>query len=231
MNYGSFSNFKQVLLQAFKPPFAPKDESLLSGPLGPAGMSLRHAELSIQKTEEFLSIENLDCAIDLLAHAQTVYCMALGGSLPVANLASICWAPYCNHIHLVDGGGEIAVYRLNKICEKDLFVIFSFPRYSIDSVRFTRFVKGRRAKVLSITDQPCSPLVPLSDVVLYTPSEHPKVPVSLVGSVALVEIITTVLADRFPKKFADFSTFSREFVPFHYFKYYGLGNKKEDDKK
>lgn len=219
INYTSFSNFKQALLQAFRPPFVSDSELPEPGFLGIAGLSFKHAALAVQKTEQFLSVENLECVINLLSQARTVYCMALGSSLPVANIASICLAPYCNHVRFVEGGGEVAVYRLNKISEEDLFIIFSFPRYSVDSVRFARFVRKRKARVLAITDQPGSPLVPLSDLALYTSSGHSKIPVSLVGAVALVEALTSALVERFPEKFADFSAFSQEFVPFHYFEY------------
>lgn len=228
IGHTNFSNFKQALLQAFRPPFAPNVIASEPGIHGAARVSFKNAMAAIKKTKQFLGEENLEQAITLLTEARTVYSMALGNSLPVANIASLCLIPYCKHIQLVEAGGELGLYRLHKISKKDLFLIFSFPRYSVDSVHFTRFVKSCQAKVLAVTDQPSSPLVPLSDCVLYSPSEHSNVAVSLASTVALVEALVAAMADRFPDKFAAFTKFSNQLLPFLHFEYSGY--KGPDDK-
>jgi len=61
--------------------------------------------------------------------------------------------------------------------------------------------------------------VSLSDLVFYTPSEHSKVPLSLVGAVALIEALSAACTERFSDKFAAFTEFLSEILLFFYFEY------------
>jgi len=226
LDYVSFSAFKQALLQAFKPPFMTGVDMSDTSPPGMAGFSFRYALSAVERTQQLISLEALEEAIALLSQAHTVYCVALGNTLPVANIASLCLAPYCNHIQFVEGGGEIAVHRLNQIGEDDLLFVFSFPNYSLDSMRLARFSKDRKAKLLTITDQPSSPLVPLSDLTLYTPAEHVKVPVSLVGAVTLIEMLASACAERFPDRCEAYTLIAHETLPLFHFEYSSFVDKK-----
>lgn len=221
LNYVNFVNFKQALLEAFKSPYAEDAErdGDSGAPTEATDASFEKAHAAITATKRFLGTQRLGDAIDLIVGARRVYCLALGYSTPLANYTSICLSPYCDNIQQVESGGEIGVYRLSHIGEGDLLIIFSFPRYSADIIRFARLASERKAKILAITDQPSSPLVVLSDLALYTPSEHLRVPVSLVGSVALVEALTMALATRFPEKFEAATGMTEDLLPFLYFDY------------
>lgn len=62
---------------------------------------------------------------------------------------------------------DVAEEMIN-LSEKSVVVAVSFPRYTIETEKFTRHAKGNGAKIIAITDDQLSPVGRLSDVTLIT---------------------------------------------------------------
>jgi DNA-binding MurR/RpiR family transcriptional regulator len=88
-----------------------------------------------------------------------------------------------------EGGTEEAARRLARCGRGDVLLAISLPRYSKDTVRLADFARGRGAHVIAITDVAGAPLAGVAHSVLLAPAEHPIMPSSGVGALAVIEAI------------------------------------------
>ena len=91
------------------------------------------------------------------------------------------------------GGTEVAAGHLANIGASDVLVVISFPRYALDVIRLAQYARDRKACVISITDAPASPLVEVSEHVLYATSSHAVLPSSATAAVAVIEALAVSL--------------------------------------
>lgn len=126
-----------------------------------------------------------------LARSQNVFVVGFGNSFHVAAMAAAGLSPFCVGAHYVtlDGGLEGSAYRLSGITRNDTLLAIALPAYTRDTIRLAEYAKSREACVLSITDCPASPLVQLSKMSLFIPSNHPVLPNSKIGLMAAIETL------------------------------------------
>lgn len=223
LGYPGYGAFRQALLQAFKP--AAHLENLRqaagkgAGDFETAQTSLANAAELVALTRAAFSRESVERAVELIASARSVYCLGLGLSTFLADLAALRFTPYCGHIHSITrhGGHENAMYSLQKVRSGDLLIALSFPRYSKETLRLTQFARTRGAKVLAFTDKPASPLVGLAEHSLLAGSLHPALYISLVGAVAAIEAVASALALRKPDVLQETAALTEQLLPYFYF--------------
>lgn len=161
----------------------------------PGMQSLDFAAANIQATAQNLSEPEIDAVVARLSRAETIYVIGFGLTAHLAGLLALQLQPFCKHVVEVAsfGGTENAAGRLMDLTPKDVLVVISFPRYSIDTIKLTGFAKDKGACIVSITDSPASPLAKLGDLVLLARSTHPVLPSSSTAAVALIETLVTSL--------------------------------------
>lgn len=223
LGYSGYAEFRQALFQMFKPSLAPVEKlrqelSRDSTSSEVVMESLSSAAQALEQTRQQTSATDIEQAITMLASARNVYCLGLGTSGYLADMAAFRFAPYCRNIHALasHGGAEMALYYLQRIEASDLLLTFSFPRYSADIVRMMRFAKERGARNLSLTDKPSSPLMSLADHTLFVQAEHSILSGSLVSTLAMIEGLAAAMAHRNPGSLGMAEELTRQLVPYFY---------------
>jgi DNA-binding MurR/RpiR family transcriptional regulator len=161
----------------------------------PALESLGYAEAAITATSRALASAQFDRIGRVLTKARTVYVLGFGLSSFLAGTLAMHLQPFCRHVveAAASGGTEVAASHLATIGAKDVLVVISLPRYTLDAVSLTRFARTGGATVVSITDSPASPLAELGHHVLYAPSAHPVLPSSSSAALAIIEALAVSL--------------------------------------
>jgi DNA-binding MurR/RpiR family transcriptional regulator len=160
---------------------------------GEASMEYAHSNLSIAHDAQSQKV--LDAVSTKISRARTIYVLGLGMSSSLASMLTLHLQPFCQHVveMAAAGGTEVAAGQLVHIARGDVLVVMSFPRYSCDAMRLAQFARSQRATVVTITDSPSAPMVPLSDHVLYASSAHGILPSSAVAAVAVIEALVVSL--------------------------------------
>jgi len=161
----------------------------------PALESLGYAEAAIAATSRALAGAQLDRIGTMLTKARTVYVLGFGLSSFLAGTLAMHLQPFCRHVveAAASGGTEVAASHLATIGARDVLVVISLPRYTLDAVSLTRFARAGGATVVSITDSPASPLAELGHHVLYAPGAHPVLPSSSSAALAIIEALAVSL--------------------------------------
>lgn len=92
-------------------------------------------------------------------------------------------------VHLVEPNSIRRADQLADVRRKDLFILFDIRRYQRDSVASARLAATRGATVVLITDQWMSDAAEVADIVFRARVDGPSRWDSLIGMVALVEIL------------------------------------------
>jgi DNA-binding MurR/RpiR family transcriptional regulator len=131
-----------------------------------------------------------------LLKARQVLLLGLGTSSYLAGYAAHALTPYLQRVWAVagEGGTEEAARRLSRCGRGDVLVAVSLPRYSKDTVRLASFARERGAHVIAVTDSAKAPLAETANLLLLAPSEHPVMPSSALGALAVIEAIAAEVA-------------------------------------
>ncbi len=161
----------------------------------PALESLEYAAANVNACSQALDLRELDKIVSVLTRARTVYVLGFGLSSQLASMLALHLQPFCQHVIEVagQGGTEIAAGHLANITSKDVLLVISFPRYSLDVIRLAGFAADREATVVSITDSPASALAKVATHVLYAQSTHPILPSSASAAIAVIEALVVTL--------------------------------------
>jgi DNA-binding MurR/RpiR family transcriptional regulator len=163
--------------------------------VSPALESLGYAEAALTATSRALAGAQIDRIGAVLTKARTVYVLGFGLSSFLAGALAMHLQPFCRHVVEVaaSGGTEVAASHLATVTARDVLVVVSLPRYTLDAASLTRFARDAGATIVSITDSPASPLAELGHHVLYAHSAHPVLPSSSSAALAVIEALVVAL--------------------------------------
>ncbi len=130
---------------------------------GPVGASLAHDLANLRNTVAHLSVVDIERAVELLISARSIY--VVGG------LASESLAQYTALALRRTRGRTVLLTsdvptELLEISSEDAVIAFSFPPYSVRTLRMASVAKEQGASVVAITDTPLAPIAKRSDVTL-----------------------------------------------------------------
>lgn len=160
--------------------------------------SLAAARDDIDRALAGLDAEVCTRIVEMLLAARRVFVIGLGVSSTLARLTQQLFEQSLPVIELLDGTGgtERIVRRLAQIGDGDLVLGISLQRYSQFTVEVLRRAREAGARIACITDFADSPLVPLAEAALLSPSDHPVLHGSLASVAATIEAVSTVLVRR-----------------------------------
>ncbi|WP_198117794.1 MurR/RpiR family transcriptional regulator [Massilia rhizosphaerae] len=163
--------------------------------VSPALESLGYAEAALTATSRALAGAQIDSIGAVLTKARTVYVLGFGLSSFLAGALAMHLQPFCRHVVEVaaSGGTEVAASHLATVTARDVLVVVSLPRYTLDAASLTRFARDAGATIVSITDSPASPLAELGHHVLYAHCAHPVLPSSSSAALAVIEALAVAL--------------------------------------
>jgi DNA-binding MurR/RpiR family transcriptional regulator len=201
--FGGFAELRTAVaeaMQALLDPVAKLRFQLeMEGSQARSGDMLVTIQEQVQRLDAPMIASQVTAIAEALVKARTIHVMGFGLSSHIAALLVLGLQPFCaNVVTVVDfGGTEVAAGRLMGTGPGDVLIAITFPRYAKDVVSLTRYARDRGAKVFALTDSAASPIVPLADITLIAPSEHPTLSSSMTAAVALIEtlVATVMLSD------------------------------------
>lgn len=196
-NYAAMRNEIASTLQSVLQPVDKLRNNIArkAGATAPALESLDYAAANIRAASQALDLRELDTVVSVLTRARAVYVMGFGLSSQLAGMLALHLQPFCQQVIEVAGAGgtEVAAGHLANITARDVLVVISFPRYSLDVIRLAGFARQREACVVSITDSPASALAGIATHALYAQSTHPVLPSSATAAIAIIEALVVSL--------------------------------------
>lgn len=203
LKLSGFSTLRSTLVGNLQDLVSPVDklrQEMAQRPDGGFGLheQLKAAEGNLSATVSGNAPAAFESFVDALCQARRIHVLGFGNSAYMAGLAAANLMPYCPDVIAIsmEGGNENAAYRLAAIRKEDVLLAISLPRYSLDTIQLARFASERGARVLSITDSPASPLVPLSEQVLFAPADHPVLISSNAALLAVIEALVAAVMTR-----------------------------------
>lgn len=163
------------------------------------------AEASIHAVEHLrreTPESKLTAAVDIMAHAQTVYVAAQRRSFPAAAYMSYLLSHLDRPVGLIDGIGGLFFEQLRSVRKNDALVVVSFHDYSEDVVEAADQAHKKGVPILAITDNRLSPLAPLATVCLEVEEAQVGHFRSLSATMCLILSLAVALGAR-PRKGMD----------------------------
>ena len=197
--FDGFTHLKTVLgeeLQSTVEPLRKLGSAPSKGRSAKAGAVRRESALfDAAALQRAVTGPHIQRAAGRVLKARQVWLLGLGASSYLAGFAAHVLMPFLPRVGTVsgEGGTEEAARRLTRCGRGDVLIAISLPRYSKDTVRLADFARERGAHVIAITDVPSAPIATRADSLLLAPSEHPVMPSSAVGVLAVIEAIAAAV--------------------------------------
>ena len=120
---------------------------------------------AINGTQNTLSPEAVDRAVELLHRARQVFCLGQGGSQLVANDICARFAGITNKFRTA-GDSHMQIMAASLIAEQDVVLFVSYSGATRDMLETLRTAKAAGAKIILLTHYEDSPGARLADIVL-----------------------------------------------------------------
>lgn len=144
----------------------------------------------IKSTIECNKTEDFDKTLDTIVGARKIYIAGAGTSSMLADMLSHNLTLVFDKVVHVDSSSESTVLeQLLRIGEGDVLIAITFPRYSKRIVKGVSFAKNHGAEIIGITDGMGSPIVRLSDRLLFAKSDMASFVDSLVAPLSLINAL------------------------------------------
>lgn len=170
--YDGFSGMQRIFrdrLMQHVPSYGERIRELRREGSAPESILGQFAEASIHAVEHLrreTPESKLTAAVDIMAHARTVYVAAQRRSFPAAAYMSYLLSHLDRPVGLIDGIGGLFFEQLRSVRKNDALVVVSFHDYSEDVVEAADQAHKKGIPILAITDNKLSPLAPLATVCL-----------------------------------------------------------------
>lgn len=221
--YEGYPQFRAALRSLFDHIFEPieKARAPQEGDQDIISRSFGNTIENLQRTWAMLDQNALNHAVDMMLASDNIFVAGMGVSALHASFLVDAIEPFLtqNHIKELSGfcGAERAFRRAAMFTEKDLLIAISLPRYSQSTIDLASLARRQGSKVLSLTDQPSSPLVPLSDETLLAASGHSVLYAANAPMVALIEALTVAITLRVDNLAELITRQTQTVLPYFYF--------------
>ncbi len=162
----------------------------------------------LQTTLEEIDNDSFNKAVDTIMGAKHVYISAMRTSKYIAEFFGFYLGMMMGNVHVVCETGASEVFEeLLRIGPGDVFIGFTFPRYSSRAIKAMRFAKARGAKIIGITHSKASPYYRVAEICLFAKSDMVSFLDSMVAPMSLVNALTVAIGIRCREALSD--TFKR----------------------
>ena len=122
---------------------------------------------SLLRLEQSVDAQDLVAFIDVLAAGEVVHVAAARGAFGIGAYAVYGLSSIGKRAHLIDNLGAMRVAQVGAVGPKDVLLVITFDDYTPETVEVAQIARERGLRVLAITDNALSPVVPLAERVLY----------------------------------------------------------------
>ncbi|HEX7638882.1 MAG TPA: MurR/RpiR family transcriptional regulator [Burkholderiaceae bacterium] len=161
-----------------------------------AGEFMNGAIAGLRELQRNVQAAALDEAVELLAHAPSVWVAGARRSFPVASYLTYALQHADRPVHLVTGVGGMHEGQLRGLREGDVMIAVSFAPYAEETGHAARMAVERGARLVAITDSRMSPLAADAAVALVVPESATFGFRSLTNTMALAQSLFIALAYR-----------------------------------
>ncbi|MDO4478359.1 MAG: MurR/RpiR family transcriptional regulator [Lachnospiraceae bacterium] len=159
--------------------------------------ALEHDKMLLTKTGEKLNPDVFVQAVDMISKARHVYILGVRSCAPLAEYLGY----YMHQIH-----ADVRVIRTNSASEifeqllhldkRDVVVGISFPRYSMRVLKALEFANSRSAGIITLTDNPHSPVCLYSSCNLLAYTKMTSIVDSMTAPIAVINALVVALCAK-----------------------------------
>ncbi len=150
----------------------------------------------LRELQRSLPGPTLDAAVELLAHAPSIWVAGARRSFPAASYLTYALQHADRPIHLVTGVGAMHEGQLRGLRDGDVMIAISYAPYAEETVLAARLALERGARLIAITDSRMSPLAADAAVTLQVSESSTFGFRSLTNTMALAQSLFIALAYR-----------------------------------
>ena len=151
----------------------------------------------IRTTFDKLDKQTFYNACDAILNAKRIYIMGARSSEPLAMILKYNLSLIFDNVTLVQPKSTAEVFeQMFSIDENDLFIAFSFPRYSSKMISAAKFAKQNQAKIIGFTDSARSPLAESATYLLTAQSDMASFMDSFVAPLSIINAIIVEITAR-----------------------------------
>lgn len=144
----------------------------------------------IRMTLNEINRDEFGAAVDSILGARRIYILGVRSSAALASFLGFYFNLIFENVRLVHTTSVSEMFeQVLRVGKGDVVIGISFPRYSKRTVKAMKFARDRGADVITITDSPLSPLVPISSYCLYAKSDMVSFVDSLVAPLSLINAL------------------------------------------
>jgi len=164
-------------------------------------MVLRSDMEKLRQTEDTLSRDEFQAAVNAILKAKRVYILGVRSVAPLANFLGYYLNYMFNNVHVISGvsAGEM-FEKIVGVNSEDVVIAFSFPRYSSSTTKGAQYCRSAGATVIGFTDSKLSPLGQCCDHVLLAKSDMVSLVDSLVAPLSIVNALIVAIAAKREKE-------------------------------
>ncbi|MBE7045315.1 MAG: MurR/RpiR family transcriptional regulator [Ruminococcaceae bacterium] len=160
-----------------------KEEDVLSS-------VLKSDAAKIYRTLEQIDRSQFDGAVKSLISAKHIYITGVRSAAALASFTGFYFNLLFDNVRLINTTGADDIFeQLLRVGEGDAVLGMSFPRYSKNTIKALEYARKQGAKIIGITDNLQSPIVPLSDYCLTASSDTDSFVDSLVAPLSVINAL------------------------------------------
>jgi DNA-binding MurR/RpiR family transcriptional regulator len=183
IGFAGFADLQQVFRERLLGPRAPYAARLASVRANPAPDTIPDADLddparvfdhftaaatgSLLRIGDALDRATLSAAVATLAAAPAIHIAAARGAFGLATYAFYGLATTGLRAHLIDNLGAMRAEQVAAMGPQDALLVLTFDDYTPETVEIARLAHGRGNRVVAITDNELSPVVPFATQTLF----------------------------------------------------------------
>jgi DNA-binding MurR/RpiR family transcriptional regulator len=133
-------------------------------PLGVMSQLIEAIIGSLQRLRQDVRQSDLDRAVNILAEADIIGLVAQRRSFPIAAYLAYALSHLERRTLLIDGVGGLATEQTRIVAEGGALIAVSFSPYAPETLAAVAQARSQGARIVAITDNALSPLVPVADV-------------------------------------------------------------------
>lgn len=174
MGFDGFSDMQRVFQMRLVdryPSYAERIRELSTvdgpGPEGPSAVLDHFVAAGVHALEhlgEEVGSEALERAVRILAGADDLYIIGTRRAYSVATYLEYSLSHLGRRTRLIDGHGGMTMLQARDMTERDALIAISFKPYAPETMEVCRYAADHGAPIVTLTDGPLSPLVPLATI-------------------------------------------------------------------
>lgn len=176
LGFAGFADLQLVFRERLLGPRLPYAERLaapgpgdtdLDQPGAVFGSFVQAAVQSLLRIEEALDRTQLAAFVDVLAQSEVIHVAAARGAFGLGAYTVYGLGSIGRRAHLIDNLGAMRAMQVASMGPGDTLLAMTFDDYTPETVEIAQLAAARGHRVLAVTDNALSPVVPLSTHVLY----------------------------------------------------------------